>query len=32
MTESQKYNADAMELETQLRLANFIKDYLTDPS
>lgn len=31
MTESQKYNADAMELETQLRLANFIKDYLTDP-
>lgn len=32
MTESQKYNVDAMELETQLRLANFIKDYLTDPS
>lgn len=32
MTESQKYNADAMELETQLRLAHFIKDYLTDPS
>ena len=32
MNESQKYNADAMELETQLRLANFIKDYLTDPS
>lgn len=32
MTESQKYNADVMELETQLRLANFIKDYLTDPS
>lgn len=31
MTESQKYNADAMELESQLRLANFIKDYLTDP-
>lgn len=31
MTESQKYNADAMELETQLRLANFIKDYLTEP-
>lgn len=31
MNESQKYNADAMELETQLRLANFIKDYLTDP-
>ena len=32
MTESQKYNADALELETQLRLANFIKDYLTDPT
>lgn len=32
MSESQKYNADAMELETQLRLANFIKDYLTDPT
>ena len=32
MSESQKYNADALELETQLRLANFIKDYLTDPT
>lgn len=31
MNESQKYSADALELETQLRLANFIKDYLTDP-
>lgn len=31
MSESQKYSTDAMELETQLRLANFIKDYLTDP-
>lgn len=32
MTESQKYNTDALELETQLRLANFIKEYLTDPT
>lgn len=32
MSESQKYNSDALELETQLRLANFIKDYLTDPT
>lgn len=32
MSESQKYGTDAMELETQLRLANFIKDYLTDPT
>ncbi len=31
MNESQKYNADAMELETQLRLASYIRDYLTDP-
>ena len=31
MSESQKYNADALELETQLRLAAYIKDYLTDP-
>ncbi len=31
MSESQKYNADALELETQLRLAKYIKDYLTDP-
>ena len=32
MGESQKYNADAVELETQLRLAMYIKDYLTDPT
>ena len=32
MSESQKYNTDVLELETQLRLANFIKDYLTDPA
>ena len=32
MNESQKYSTDALELETQLRLANFIKDYLTDPT
>ena len=32
MNESQKYNADALELETQLRLAQFIKSYLTDPT
>lgn len=31
MSESQKYNADALELETQLRLARYIKEYLTDP-
>lgn len=31
MSESQKYNTDAFELETQLRLAGYIKDYLTDP-
>ena len=31
MGESQKYNADAIELETQLRLVRYIKDYLTDP-
>lgn len=31
MSETQKYNADALELETQLRLANYIRDYLTDP-
>ena len=29
MSESQKYSTDAMELETQLRLANYIKEYLT---
>lgn len=32
MGESQKYSANALELETQLRLANYIKDYLTDPT
>lgn len=31
MGESQKYNADVLELETQLRLARYIKEYLTDP-
>lgn len=31
MSESQKYSADAQELETQLRLARYIKEYLTDP-
>lgn len=31
MNESQKYNTDAFELETQLRLAGYIKEYLTDP-
>lgn len=31
MNESQKYNADALEMETQLRLAKYIKEYLTDP-
>lgn len=29
--ESQKYSSSAMELETQLRLAQYIKEYLTDP-
>ena len=32
MTESQKYNADAVELETQIRLAKYLKEYLTDPN
>ena len=32
MSESRKYSSDAMELETQLRLADYIKDYLTDPT
>lgn len=32
VTESQKYSTDALELETQLRLANYIKEYLTDPA
>ena len=31
MGESQKYNTDVLELETQLRLAQYIRDYLTDP-
>lgn len=31
MDESQKYNSSALELETQLRLAGYIKEYLTDP-
>ena len=30
ISESQKYNTDALELETQLQLARYIKDYLTD--
>lgn len=32
MSESQKYGADGMELETQLRLAQYIKEYLIDPA
>lgn len=32
MSESQAYSADALEQETQLKLAQFIKDYLTDPT
>lgn len=32
MQESQKYNTDVLELQTQLELAYYIKDYLTDPS
>lgn len=32
MNESQKYSSNALELETQIRLAGFIKSYLTDPS
>lgn len=32
MGESQTYSADAMEQETQLKLAQFIKEYLTDPT
>lgn len=31
MDESRKYNADVLELETQFRLARYIKEYLTDP-
>ena len=30
--ESQRYNTNGMERETQLRLAAYIKDYLTDPT
>lgn len=32
MQESQKYSTDVMELETQLQLADYIKEYLTDPT
>ena len=32
MQESQKYNSDVLELETQLQLADYIKEYLTDPT
>ena len=32
MGESQKYSAEAVELETQLRMAQYIRDYLTDPT
>ena len=32
MGDSQTYSAEALELETQLKLAQFIKDYLTDPT
>lgn len=32
MNESQKYGADGLELETQLRLAQYIKEYLIDPA
>lgn len=32
MGESARYNADALQFETQLRIALFIKEYLTDPS
>ena len=31
MGESQKYNSSVLELDTQLRLAEYIKEYLTDP-
>lgn len=30
ISESQKYNSDALEMETQLQLAKYIKDYLID--
>ena len=32
MGESQKYDAEGLELETQLELARYIKEYLVDPS
>ncbi|MDE6215491.1 polysaccharide biosynthesis tyrosine autokinase [Bacteroides sp.] len=32
MGEARSYDADAMEQETQLKLAQFIKEYLTDPT
>ena len=32
MGEAQAYSADALEQETQLKLARFIKEYLTDPT
>lgn len=32
MGEAQTYSADALEQETQLKLAHFIKEYLTDPT
>ena len=32
MGDAQKYGTEALELETQLRLAQYIRDYLTDPS
>lgn len=31
MSETQKYNESALEMETQRRLAGYIKEYLTDP-
>lgn len=32
MGESARYNADALQYDTQLRIALFIKEYLTDPA
>ena len=32
MSESQQYNTEVLELETQLSLANYIKEYLIDPT
>ena len=31
VNQSQQYNSDVLELDTQLRLADYIKEYLTDP-